>query len=801
MIRSYSRSLTNIFILALALAQISCTKGTSLLNMVQSTMRNTGIFKNVMPSGRLPVQTAVNPVSHDSNNSSPYKPYTLLTMANQPVHIPTINQHIYNFQEGEDVNDYNTQMQRHFKTVPEVMRQNAENLQKNQNSLNEHIKDQYFKIVTDPVSVKNSLMSYPEENKLKERESHTDSSETAKFLNYMQKTNNINNNLITKAIQNSLNGVKKQKFVELSKKIDKNKGISSKLSEEFNGNEFLPKNTYTIQLDIPNPKDISIRKQNLPVTAKEQITALKNIPEQETAVISKIEGPTYVQKVPETNTSLTKTNDQITSLINIAEQETAVISKIEGPTSVQNISKSDTSLTKTNDQNTAITTIPKQETSVVSKIEGPTSVQNISKSDTSLTSTQTIYQTVPTIPNIRSNQIIKIPSQTNTEIIPVQSKVNSFLQINSPEIKEKDKIISTDEKSPKKFALLPNGMNLLKHNPAYLLYQNMFKGLKLDQIESAESSNTSLPSNVKSQKTHPETIQNSQPINNKGEPQPENKTQEKNKIEPSKLIGGRGKKRVSLFGKNGGFKSRNIYIIKKEIINVHITINFDKIVPKEAEDFYNKKQTGMKKEEVATIYEEKSIPKSPTESVYATEQLHFVEKENEKDIFVGGAKTPEEKLLARYYRPFLVKLTDIGEIPLAQAIARVPEPNTPAFKIIPLEHIMESDPSELSRKTLMDLPYYNLVLNIEEECIESLSLDTCSMISLRLMELYKKLTRFEQGKYNLIKEKIGNLIKDDLLIGLHMETLASKDSFEGFLGRSQHMFNRLEYLLYSYKAE
>lgn len=58
----------------------------------------------------------------------------------------------------------------------------------------------------------------------------------------------------------------------------------------------------------------------------------------------------------------------------------------------------------------------------------------------------------------------------------------------------------------------------------------------------------------------------------------------------------------------------------------------------------------------------------------------------------------------------------------------------------------------------MDLPFYNLMLDLEEKCIEEFELKKCGHLTYELTEIYKNLKRDKRRNFDFIKKQIFNKV-------------------------------------------
>lgn len=112
---------------------------------------------------------------------------------------------------------------------------------------------------------------------------------------------------------------------------------------------------------------------------------------------------------------------------------------------------------------------------------------------------------------------------------------------------------------------------------------------------------------------------------------------------------------------------------------------------------------------------------------------------------------------------------------------------------------------------LLDLPYYNILLNIEEFCIESFedrngslvesfSLDDCSQAAKVLVEFYLPLLKHKRRDFEYLKNMTKNKLIEKNLDKL-VEMCDENDKTNNWFDLYSKMFARLDYLLYEYLSE
>lgn len=102
---------------------------------------------------------------------------------------------------------------------------------------------------------------------------------------------------------------------------------------------------------------------------------------------------------------------------------------------------------------------------------------------------------------------------------------------------------------------------------------------------------------------------------------------------------------------------------------------------------------------------------------------------------------------------------------------------------------------------IFDLPFYNILLNIEEICIESenIELTYCSLATKNLIQFYLDLYKEQKRDFVFLKDQIENeLAKMDLYVLL--EILQDNNILGDWVALYQRMYGRLEYLTIKYES-
>ena len=200
---------------------------------------------------------------------------------------------------------------------------------------------------------------------------------------------------------------------------------------------------------------------------------------------------------------------------------------------------------------------------------------------------------------------------------------------------------------------------------------------------------------------------------------------------------------------------------------------------------------------------EKKVPYSPELTAYAKVQTEEYQDEEKakteilRTIVIRNKYLSEEDPITRF-RFIIPNKIDEKILSGMNMLAGFKSSNKAQY-LIQLENQMTATPSFFDQDILMDLPMYNLVLNIEERCIDNFAVEICDEISSEIHQAYTKFGPIVSRDFQIIKVFVEAIIKNK-----HPEiyrVFLRDNLLADFSDLSQHMYNRMEFILFSYEAQ
>ena len=125
--------------------------------------------------------------------------------------------------------------------------------------------------------------------------------------------------------------------------------------------------------------------------------------------------------------------------------------------------------------------------------------------------------------------------------------------------------------------------------------------------------------------------------------------------------------------------------------------------------------------------------------------------------------------------------------------------NPKKFKLMQLKAFLEPKPENLTRESLMGLPYYNLVLDLEEICIERFMVSRCQELAVKLFGLHQRFATIDKQNYRVVQSAIERIF-EDLLTPASADFMKNAAEVGKLYEAAQHMADRLQFLLFRYAA-
>lgn len=118
------------------------------------------------------------------------------------------------------------------------------------------------------------------------------------------------------------------------------------------------------------------------------------------------------------------------------------------------------------------------------------------------------------------------------------------------------------------------------------------------------------------------------------------------------------------------------------------------------------------------------------------------------------------------------------------------------------DDLLRYDEEDMVRIMVLDLPFYNILLNIEEICVETeeIELVYCGLATKTLIDFYIGLPQEKRRDFNYLKNQIENELTKIDLYNL-LEVLQDNNILGDWFALYQRMYGRLEYMVTKYETE
>lgn len=214
--------------------------------------------------------------------------------------------------------------------------------------------------------------------------------------------------------------------------------------------------------------------------------------------------------------------------------------------------------------------------------------------------------------------------------------------------------------------------------------------------------------------------------------------------------------------------------------------------------FYKAELEKLEIEDIHAAVKSNNIPLSVAQSAFVEEKAGPLDEAFEK-LLEYGPDAHKHRIFARFLRIIAPRLFHDrrSRVFMPNLVYDLNKSNFKMMKLLDFKYKMLPIETDAYYETMMDLPYYNLVLNIEGICIEELDVELCSKVSYLLYELYTKFSWFDKKNYTVIESAVTKVLEEfPELLRILREN--HSDDLKGHFAGSEHMFNRLEFLLVSY---